>query len=123
MATSDTTKGGSGADKDMSGDVGVLANNAFAGSINLAHEPDTVIAIRADKPVLIGSGGVTKRDVEVRVCYSRRGGLDTVIPFEWQTWNGRYFPQDPKILEDKSQEPARTTSTPNIRHRGRPPKH
>ena len=97
MATSDTTKAGAAADKAMDGDPAALASAAFAGSQNLAHEPDTVIVLHAEQGSPPPGGYIATRPVQVRVCLCRRGGGGPPLPYIWHTHNGRYIAVDPTL--------------------------
>ena len=119
FATSDTTKAGAAADKSMEGDPGIIAGDAFAGTNNLTHEPDTVIVIHPEEDMHPGGSVVAVRNVLVRVCYCRRGTRGLVLPFKWYPHNGRYLAQDPTIQSDGI--PVEQHASPPVkRKRGRP---
>lgn len=126
MATSDTTKAGAGSDKDMTGDPAALAASAFAGSQNLAHEPDTVIVLHAEQVDPPTSGPrIVEVPVQVRVCLCRRAAAGPPLPYRWLPHYGRYYAIDPANAPKKgevSPHHAIPSGPPMVR-RGRPKKH
>lgn len=124
LCTSDTTKAGAASDKTMDGDPAALASAAFAGSQNLAHEPDTVIVLHAEQVERSDSSYVVKVPVQVRVCLCRRASPGPALPFIWTPHVGRYVPQDPTIKP--TGRPQDLTGIPSAgtmaKRRGRPPK-
>ena len=126
-ATSDTTKAGAGSDKDMDGDPAALAASAFAGSQNLAHEPDTVIVLHAEQVDPPSSGPrIVEVPVRVRVCLCRRAAAGPALPFRWQPHYGRYFAIDPAHAPRKGESHAHQAAPPMsgqiFKRRGRPKK-
>ena len=122
--TSDTTKGSSEGDKGMDGDRTAIAASAFAGTNNLAHDPDTVIVIHSEQvdPPLEGPR-VVKVPVQIRVCHCRRALPGPPLSFIWHPHLGRYIPVDPTIKA--TQAPADTTTAGasiKRRRQGRPRK-
>ena len=126
FATSDTTKGGADTDKDLTGDPAALAAKAFGGSINLAHEPDTVVVLHAEQvdPPLSGPR-IVNVPVSVRVCLCRRASAGPPVPFMWKPHLGRYTAIDPADAPRKGESKTAQIEPPKMetyKRRGRPKK-
>lgn len=121
VCTSDTTKAGAAEEKILDGDPAKLAAAAFAGSQNLAHEPDTIIVLHAEEATPDEGKYIVERRVWVRVCLCRRSSPGPALPFTWEPHTGRYLALDPT---------AKNSGVPKVevpgaakKRSGRPPKH
>lgn len=121
VCTSDTTKSGAAEEKILDGDPAKLAAAAFAGSQNLAHEPDTIIVLHAEEKTPDEGHYIVERPVWVRVCLCRRSSPGPALPFTWEPHTGRYTARDPSA-KDSGVPKEVGPRTPPKKRSGRPPK-